>query len=255
MTRLSARFWMAPLVLMAFGAADVAGLLRCTASAQETNPANNKSWTDSVSSSFHQTFSKIGHVLDPKPAAKTPVPEDDAIALNGKGKPGPELYVAVAHLYEEKSNWADAERQYQLALADKDKPDFLPALLGYAQLKERLGRPNDAIELYQRAAKAHPKEASVYNNMGLCYARQGRLDEAVAAMTRAVQLAPKNALYRNNIALALVDQGKLGEAFAQLCEVHDEAAAYYDMGYLLNRKGQTQAAMQHFAFALRPTLR
>ena len=105
--------------------------------------------------------------------------------------------------------------------------------------------------LYQRAVKAYPRRASVHNNIGLFYARQGRLDEAAAAMTRAVQLDPKNPLYRNNFATVLVDQGKLREAFLQLRDVHSEAAAYYNMGYLLNKKGQTQAAMQHFALALR----
>ena len=33
--------------------------------------------------------------------------------------------------------------------------------------------------------------------------------------------------------------------------MHSEAAAYYNLGYLLNKKGQTQAAMQHFVLALR----
>ena len=144
---------------------------------------------------------------------------------------------------------ADAEQQYELAL--KEKPNDLPALLGYARLKDFLEKPNEAIQLYQRAAKAHPRQASVHNNLGLCHARQNRLDEAVAAMNRAVQLAPKNRLYRNNIATVLVDQGKWREAFEHLREVHGDAAAYYNMVYLLNKKDQTQAAMQHFALALK----
>ena len=81
---------------------------------------------------------------------------------------------------------ADAEQYYRLAL--KEKPDHLPALLGYAQLEERLNKPNEALKLYQRAVKAYPQQASVYNNVGLYYARLGRLDEAVAALSRATQL-------------------------------------------------------------------
>ena len=64
-------------------------------------------------------------------------------------------------------------------------------------------------------------------------------------------MAPKTPLFRNNIATVLVDLGRHHEAFAHLRAVHGEAAAYYNMGYLLNKKGQTQAAMQHFAMALR----
>lgn len=250
MARRLTGFWTVQLVLLGLGAAGVLGLL-CSAALAQQPAADNKSWTDSISSGVKQGFHKLGDALNPypKPLAKEPGPEDDAISLKNKGKAGPELYVAVAHLFEQSGKTADAEQQYLLAL--KEKPDYLPALLGYAQLKEQLRQPDDAIRLYQRAAKAYPREAAVHNNMGLCYARLGRLDEAVAAFTRAVELAPRNPLYHNNIATVLVDQGRLREAFMHLKEGHGEAAAYYNMGYLLTKKGQTQPAMQHFAQALR----
>jgi tetratricopeptide (TPR) repeat protein len=244
-TAISAKFWTTSLVLLVLAAADGVGLFCRVALAQQANDSSNQSWASSISSSVKSGFSKIGHALDPK---KTP-PEDDAVSLNGKSKPGPELFVALARLYEEANKLGDAEQQYQAAR--KLNPDHLPALLGYARLKERLGQIDDATWLYQRAVKAYPNEASVQNNIGLFYARQGRLDEAAAAMAIAVQLAPKNPLYRNNIATVLVDQGKFREAFGHLKEVHSEAAAYYNLGYLLNKKGQTPAAIQHFALALR----
>ncbi len=176
-------------------------------------------------------------------------PDDDAVALKGKANVGAELYVAIAKLYEQSNRLPEAEQQYQLAL--KDRPDDLPALLGYARLKEYVGKPNEALQLYQRAVKAHPQQASAHNNLGLFYARQERLDEAAAAMERAVQIEPKNALYRNNIATVLVEQGKSRDAMRHLREVHEPAAAYYNLGYLLNKKGQTQGAMQSFAMALK----
>ena len=211
-----AKFWIVPLVLFWLGAADALGPLCSLALAQQPAASENKSWWDSITSPVKKGFSKIGDALNPnsKPAAKAPGAEDDAISLKSKGKPGPGLYVAVARLYEQSGKLADAEQQYLLAL--KEKPDYLPALLGYAQLKEQLGQPDDAMRLYQRAAKAYPREASVYNNMGLYYARLGRADEAVGILTRAVELAPKNPRYRNNIATVLVDQGRLREAFAHL---------------------------------------
>lgn len=211
----------------------------------------NKSWMDSISSGVKSGFSKVGNALTPSSKSATPAPsrEDDAISLKSKSKAGPELYVAVARLYEQSGKPADAERQYVAAL--KLSPNYLPALLGYAQLKDRLGLPDDSLRLYEQAAKAYPREPSVYNNMGLCYARCKRYDQAVAAMARAVQLAPHNARYRNNIAAILVEQGRLDEAFAQLKEMHGEAAAYYNMGYLLNSKGRTDVATRYFSLALR----
>ena len=248
--RLSPKFWSVPLTLLIAGAVDLAGILSSAALAQQTSPSNNESWPASISSSVKRGFSNIGKALDPKPSHDA-IPEDDAVSLKSKGKPGAELFVSVARLYVESGKLDDAEQQYKLALNDKEKPDYLPALLGYAELKERLGQPDGAIQLYQRAVKAYPQEGSVHNNLGLCFARQGRLDEAVAAMTIAIQIAPKNPRYRNNIATVLVDQGKFRDAFGHLRQVHDEAAAYYNMGYLLNKKGQTQSAMQHFSLALR----
>jgi tetratricopeptide (TPR) repeat protein len=242
------RCWVGPLVLLL--AIASAGPLCLPVHAQQTVPSSSTSWTDSITSPFKQGFDKLGRALNPKPSAPSHESEDDAISLKTKAKPGPELYVAVARLYEQAGKMGEAEVQYQLAL--QIQPNDLPALLGYARVKEHVGKPDEAIGLYQRAAKAHPQEAAVYNNLGLCYARQpNRLDDAITAMSRAVQLDPKNPLYRNNIATVLVDQGKPQDAFRQLCAVHEVATAYYNMGYLLHKKGQTQAATQHFALALR----
>jgi tetratricopeptide (TPR) repeat protein len=227
----------------------VAGGLSPVCLAQQTDPSGKQSWSESLSSGVKRGFDKIGGALNPKPPLPPPSPEDDAISLAKKSKPSANLYVAVGRLYAQADKLGEAEQQYLLAL--NAKRDFLPALLAYAELKERMGEPDNAIQIYQRAAAVYPHESAVYNNMGLCFARQGRLDDAASALNRAVQMSPKNVRYRNNIATVLVDRGSVREAFEQLRQVHGEAAAYYNVAYLLNKKGQTQAAIQHFAQALR----
>jgi Flp pilus assembly protein TadD len=227
--------------LLALGFLNVGGFGDRIAEAQ-TYSSTESSWTDS----FKQGFAKVGNALSP---SKTSVnkKEDEAIALNGKGKPEAKLYVQMAHLFEDAKNYSEAEKYYKLAL--DDKKNDAQALMGYAQLQDHLGKTEEAIRLYQTAAKAHPQEGAVFNNMGLCYARAKRLSEATTAMARAVQLEPKNALYRNNLATVLVDQGRYHEALVQLQVVHSEAAAYYNMGYLLNKKHLTQEALQYFTAA------
>lgn len=243
------RLWTVLLGALTLGLLDVGGLSQRAAEAQYASPGKQQSWGESISSGFKQGIDKLASPFTAKKTAAVPGPEDDAVALRSKAKPGVELFVAMARLYEQSGRLAEAGQQYQMAL--KDKPDHLPALLGYAQLKDHLGKQDEALQLYQRAAKTHPREASVQNNMGLCCARMGRLDDAAAALSQAVQLDPKNPLYRNNVAAVLVDQGRLREAFEQLRQVHGDAAAYYNVGYLLNKKGQSQAALQHFSQALR----
>jgi len=185
----------------------------------------------------------------PAPAAPatTPAP-DDPVALSSKAEPSPHLYVAIARLHQEAGRLEEAEKQFRLAL--EREPDHLEALLGYARLKERMGEPGAALTLYRRAVKAHPDQPVAHNNLGLCLARQNRFEEAAAAIARAVQLRPKEPLYRNNLATLLVDMGRLPEAFAHLRAVHSPAVAYYNLGYLLARKGNRQAAIQHFRMAL-----
>jgi Tfp pilus assembly protein PilF len=208
------------------------------------NPAQQSSVTGTIK----QEFNKVGEFFTPKPSHKSP-PTDDAISLKTQGKPGPELYTAIARLYEESGNNAEAEKYYQMAL--NEKANDLNAMLGYARFQENQGRINEALALYQKAVQTHPKEPAAYNNLGLCFARRGKLNEAASALGQAVQLDPRNPLYRNNLATVLVDQNRLPEALANLRDVHGEAAAYYNLGYLLNKKGQTEAAEHNFAQALR----
>lgn len=196
-----------------------------------------------------QSVQKLTGTGSAPSAAKEPVPSDDPISLQTPAKPSPKLYLAVARLYEQAGRLQEAEKNYLAAL--QQKPDDLVVMLEYARLLERMNRPQEAISVYQRAAKAHPREAAVPNNLGLCYARQGMLDEAVASLNRAIALQPKNMLYRNNMATVLVEMGRMQEAYSHLRAVHSEAASYYNLGYLLNKKGRKQDAINHFAAALR----
>jgi Tfp pilus assembly protein PilF len=213
----------------------------CAALAQTTYPPK-----PSIGESISSGLGKIGDAVTPK----TPVtPADDPVSLQTKGKPSVQTYLAVARVYEEGGKFAEAEAQYKRAV--QDAPNDLRALLAYARLKDRMGEPQEALKLYQRAARAHPKEPSVFNNLAVHYARQGLLRDAAGAMEQAVQLRPKEVKYRNNLAALLVELDRPRDAFTQLRAVHDEAAAHYNLGFLLNRKGQRQAAAQEFAIALR----
>ena len=51
-----------------------------------------------------------------------------------------------------------------------------------------------AIDLFQKAAKADPKEANNYNNLGLAYKGAGKMDEAIKAFSDAIQAEPNNSV-------------------------------------------------------------
>ncbi|MHB1037287.1 MAG: tetratricopeptide repeat protein [Pirellulales bacterium] len=190
----------------------------------------------------------LGGDKQPKPAKSPDVGKDEISLATESGPPGPELYVSLARLYERKGNLEKAIELYRKAI--DTQPNCLPAMLGYAHLQDRQGKLVEATELYQKAAKAYPKDAAVFNDLGLCLARRSMFRESVEALSRAVELQPEKKLYRNNIATVLVKTGRLEEAFSHLKLVHGEAIAYYNMGFLLDGKGDRQQAAYHYAKAL-----
>lgn len=181
--------------------------------------------------------------------------DTDQLSLSKKPNPkDPDLIVAIAQMDERAGKLKAAETQYQKAL--KYKPKHLGALVGYAHLQDRQKKFDKATELYKRAIAAHPAEAGVHNDLGLCYHRQGKLSEAHSSLAKAVELSPDHKLYRNNLATVLVERGQYDAALVHLTSSHGEAAAHYNLGYLLAKKGDNNRALAHLhqAATLDPTL-
>jgi tetratricopeptide (TPR) repeat protein len=203
-----------------------------------TLPAKSPSWTDTLTAPFK---SNPGPTADAHP---------DEISLStGTPKPHADLIVSAAKVYEKSNNNEAAAAEYEKAL--KLEPNYLPAILGYAHFRDRLGQMPEATKLYARAEKVRPQEPATHNDLGICYARQGMLNEAAAELQKAVKLQPGKKLYRNNLAQLLVEQDKYADAYNNLVFVHGEAIAHYNLGYLMKQKGSIKLAQDQFALALR----
>jgi len=184
-----------------------------------------------------------------KSSSDDPIEAADPTRLSAEARPSAELYMAVARNREEQGHPREAEQQYRKAL--EISPNHLGAMLSYGRFLDRQGRTTEAVEWYQRAVKAHPRDARPLNHLALCLASHGATEQAVAAMEGAVRLEPREAFYRNNLAVILVEAGRNEAAFKHLAAVHNEATAYYNLGYLLQKRGDLDAARAHFAMALR----
>jgi tetratricopeptide (TPR) repeat protein len=204
----------------------------------------NNSWTD-FSNKVKNGLTSLSGTLTPKPRNE---PADNPTSLSSKSKAGPELHVAMARLCEARQSMAEAAEQFRLALAED--PQYLPALVGFARLHVRAGELDEATRLYEAAAKAAPKEAAVFNDLGLCYAQRGMFPKSIAALDEAIRLQPATVLFRNNAAMVLVDTGQIDAAYSHLAAVHCEAAAHYNLGYLLVKKGQNAEAARQFAICV-----
>ncbi|MBN2024476.1 MAG: tetratricopeptide repeat protein [Pirellulales bacterium] len=199
-------------------------------------------WLDSVGSGVK----KVATAAVPATPVKG---APDATSLGSKARPGAELYLAVARSYEEAGRPQESEAQFERLF--RAWPNHLEGMLAQAQFLDRQNRMSEAIAVYQRAARVHPKEPAVPNALGLCFAEHNMFPEAVDALQRAVKLAPKQAVFRNNLAMVLVETGRTEEAYAQLREVNDEATTYYNLGYLLQKRGNQAEAAGCFATALK----
>jgi Flp pilus assembly protein TadD len=197
-----------------------------------------QSWTEKVSASVKGGTAKLATAVAPKPATAP----DNSLQPNKKA--GPAVYVALAEMHERNGNIEEAETQLRKALAVD--PNHLGALMAYAHLEDRQRNFLAATRYYQRALKKHSKNATVHNDLGLCYHRHGKLEEAAKALRTAVELEPHKKLYRGNLAAVLVDQSKTNEALAQLVEAHGQPVGHYNLAYLLVQKKDMAGALAHF---------
>lgn len=220
-----------------------------SATMPEPAPPQPKAEEFGIMSSLKKLGDTVSAPFKKTPEKKTPpVAEDDPVQLTSKtAPPGPSLYVSLAKLQEKAGKNESALEKYDQAL--ELDPKYLPALLGIARLHDRAGDYEKALAAYKKATVVHPESAAAFNDLGLCYARANRLSESVTSLQRAVSLDGDKALYRNNLATVLVEVGRADEAYRALVKIHGEGIAHYNVGYLLNKRGETQQALEQFRLA------
>jgi tetratricopeptide (TPR) repeat protein len=69
----------------------------------------------------------------------------------------------------------------------------------------RLGRPEEAIECYDKALELKPYDANVWNNKGMALRYLRRYEEAIACYDKALEIDPNHASASNNKRLTLSD--------------------------------------------------
>lgn len=245
---------LAPAMVVAIVAVGCNGLprLRRTtdpveAAALGQQPGPMKKIASSVSeSNFGQSVSKVFRLATNK---KPKVPTNDPTSLATKVKPiTPEDYVKLGATMEQNGDIEGARESFHKALAMQ--PHHLGALRGLGHLFDRQGQLERATEHYVEATRYHPKDPTALNDLAMCLARQGKYDQAAAACRHAIELKPDSMLYRNNIATILVALGRNDEALAHLIDAHGPATAHYNLGYLLDKQGRRELAIEQFRLAL-----
>lgn len=147
--------------------------------------------------------------------ARATWPEGRKLALfSAEAEKGPGYHAALADLYGD-----DAEKLFEIG---ND--------LG------NLGRPDKALELYDRAARASGDRERYRLNRALALLDLGRIDEAVEALSKAAAAEPESPLASYDLGVALLAAGRPDAALAPL-----ERAAAADPGLIGARMSLAEA--------------
>ncbi len=178
--------------------------------------------------------------------AQTP-PSDLPYQVSESGPSSRQLHIEWGRQLERAGDAHGGSAHFKKVLALE--PKNLDALLGIAHLMDRQGQFQHAVHYYEIATRDHPQVPAAFNDLGLCLARMNQLEQAVGPLSQAVALDPQRKLYRNNIGTVLVELGRVDEALEHMLAVHGAAISHYNVGFLLQRRGQPRIAAEHFALA------
>ena len=118
---------------------------------------------------------------------------------------------------------------------------------------ERTGNYPGAVRAYRRGLDVAPENVELLNSLGFALFQQGESDEAVIALEQALDLDPEHWKAHNNMALASIDLGEfeIAEAhYRESLEIEPQAAIHNDLGFVLERQGLVDEAVEHYRQAL-----
>jgi Flp pilus assembly protein TadD len=169
-----------------------------------------------------------------------------------KEDPGNPLYeIASAELYEKAGRRDDAVDLLEKAVAARPSDGALiKALSG---LYVRTGDPGKAEAVLNTRLKADPKDIAIRSALALLYLDQKKYDDAVAEYTRVVAEHPTDAAALNNLAWLYQQKGDLAKArgLAEQAVGAAPRAPLYDdtLGWILLAQGEAGKALTHLSAA------
>lgn len=171
------------------------------------------------------------------------VPPSDAASLTEAVKDiqdPAKLYLAYAKWQEDVGNLVKARESYEFALGED--PQSMDAILGLARIDQLAGRKYKAEQRFLKALQMKPSDPNVLNTVGQFYATEERWDEARQMLRAAMQADPEHPKYRFDLAVALANSGDIESAMPHFVQTVGDAEAYYNIGYILYKRGELAAA-------------
>lgn len=110
----------------------------------------------------------------------------------------------IMRSYYEQTKWEAPRKFYQ---------DFLRTITaGLAYSYEQKGDLEQATRYYLEALGWSPRDSSLYNSAGVCYAKRQRMDKAQKYFEESLKFNPQNPQALNNLAICYIQVGRNSEA-------------------------------------------
>ena len=141
------------------------------------------------------------------------------------------------------SDLAGAARHYQRALALD--PTDVSVVSNAASFLQSLGRPEEALPLFEAVVRRDPVDVSALYTLGNAQRTTGRYDAAIASIRTVLSLSPSQAYAHAQLGTALMQKGDAPAALGEIEQEKSEVARMISlpMAYCaLGRKAEADAA-------------
>ena len=130
----------------------------------------------------------------------------------------PQAHILLGFFYLREGNYDKAIPEYERALALD--PGSTNAIYNYADCLTYVGKPEEAIPLFQKVIRLSPfGPIYLYREFAVALGRMGRHEEEVSAYKKAIQIAPDDIYARTGLTAAYIYMGREREARAEAAEV------------------------------------
>ena len=159
--------------------------------------------------------------------------------------PLPSSLIALGVMQGMARDWKGAEASFSRALTIE--PLSENAGLGRGEALTRLGRTDEAINMYRRVISVNPSNATALMQLGILLVRPSTAAEAKSLLQRSTELEPRNTPAYVNLATACFLQNKVAEAVAwgrKAVESNPDAdGAQYILGVMSLEAGDPAGAL------------
>lgn len=161
----------------------------------------------------------------------------------------PDFQIELAELFLGSGRDREAGKLVKSYLRGFDKDKRFDACLVAADMYQRVGRYDAALDVLEDARKIEPGEETVYFLLGSVRERLGRVAEAEAAFKQAITLDPESGRALNYLGYMLADRDlKLDDSLEYIrraIELEPHNGAYLDsLGWVYFKRGELDEALE-----------